>query len=160
MKASTFFTRTFLITLLLFTGFVSNAQRMIKAEEVTPDMLKNICEDAAIKVLEAQNSYVKIKETFSIYLDIDSAGRYVLINSTYNLVDGAKPEEALALINKLNREVILIQCYYNESKNTINYKHYFWIEGGFSNRSLVSAVRMFSSALSLSLQKDTAKLIK
>ncbi len=82
------------------------------------------------------------------------------MNISYPCVDGTTAEKAYALMNKLNREIILMKCYYNPEKNTINYAYDFWIESGFSNRTFINAVKMFSSALSLSLEKDTDKIIK
>jgi len=63
-------------------------------------------------------------------------------------------------MNKLNREIIMVKFYYIADKNTINYNYDFWTENGFSNRTFINVIKMFSSALSLALEKDTEKLIK
>ena len=105
-------------------------------------------------------SYIKVKETFEIYIDIDSKKRFLYMNISYPLVAEATPSKVYQLMNKLNREIILMKCYYNPEKNTVNYAYDFWIESGFTNRTFINAIKMFSSALSLSLDKDTDKLIK
>lgn len=160
MTASVNYKQTVLLVLLICSVFAATAQRLILPDDLSPSTLKNICEDAAIKVEETKETYIKVKETFRMYLDIDKDKRYIHINTSYPLVDGTTPENALALINKLNMEIVLIKCYYVIDKNTIYYSSYFWTENGFSNRTLINAIRMFSKAISLSLEKDTLKLIK
>ena len=149
-----------LLILFICTVLAVNAQKLILPTEITPALLKNICEDAAIKVEETKDTYVKVKETFAIYLDIDKEKRFIYMNISYPLVAGTTSSKALALVNKLNQEIILLKCYYSSEKNTIYYGYDFWVENGFSNRTLINTIKMFSKALSLSLDKDTEKLIK
>jgi hypothetical protein len=54
----------------------------------------------------------------------------------------------------------MVKCYYKQSNNSINYVYYFWIEGGFTDTSFIKAFKIYNSALTLSLKKDTAKIIK
>ncbi|MFM7897074.1 MAG: YbjN domain-containing protein, partial [Flavobacterium sp.] len=111
-------------------------------------------------VQEVKDTYIKIKDVFSIYLDIDANKRFITLSGVYNLVEGTSKKDALELVNKLNAEVALIKVYYSESSNSITYYYYFWTEGGFTQKSLIGAVRLYKTALNLSLDKDTAKLIK
>lgn len=138
----------------------SFSQRLINANEVTPAFLKEIFDNAFIEVQEVKDTYIKIKDVFSIYLDIDANKRFITLSGVYNLVEGTSKKDALELANKLNAEVALIKVYYSESSNSITYYYYFWTEGGFTQKSLIGAVRLYKTALNLSLDKDTAKLIK
>ena len=138
----------------------SFSQKVINANEVTPAFLKETFDNAYIEVLEVKDTYIKIKNTYNIYLDIDSNKRYVTLSSVYNLVDGAPKRDVLELINKLNAEVALIKTYYSESTNTITYYYYFWTDGGFTQKSLINSMRLYKTALDLTLEKDTGKLIK
>ena len=156
LKNSTLF---YLLVLLISVQFAT-AQKLVTAAEVTPAFLKETFDNAYIEVLEVKDTYIKIKNTYNIYLDIDSNKRYVTLSSVYNLVDGAPKRDVLELINKLNAEVALIKTYYSESTNTITYYYYFWTEGGFTQKSLVNSMRLYKTALDLTLEKDTGKLIK
>ena len=138
----------------------SFSQRLINANEVTPAFLKETFDNAYIEVQEVKDTYIKIKDVFSIYLDIDANKRFITLSGVYNLVEGTSKKDALELVNKLNAEVALIKVYYSESSNSITYYYYFWTEGGFTQKSLIGAVRLYKTALNLSLDKDTAKLIK
>jgi hypothetical protein len=145
---------------MLFASVGSYAQRLVSEDELTTQLLKETFDNAYIEVLEVKDTYIKVKDVFTVYMDIDKNKRYVAFNSTYNLSDKATPTKALALMNKLNAEVALIKAYYTESSNTITYYYYFWTEGGFTQKSLVSALKLYKTALNLSLEKDTEMLIK
>lgn len=151
---------TVLFLLVLFTSFGSFAQRVVSSDELTPQLLKETFDNAYIEVLETKDTYIKVKDVFSVYLDIDKNKRYVALNAVYNLSDKATPAKALELMNKLNGEVALIKTYYTPKTNTITYYYYFWTEGGFTQKSLIGAFKLFKTALNLSLEKDTDMLIK
>lgn len=156
LKLSSFF---YLFVLLISVQFAT-AQRLVNATEVTPAFLKETFDNAYIEVLEVKDTYIKVKNTYNVYLDIDANKRFITLSSVYNLVDGASKKDALELVNKLNTEVALIKTYYSESTNTITYYYYFWTDGGFTQKSLISSLRLYKTALDLSLEKDTGKLIK
>lgn len=160
MKKNTLVKPILLSMLLFFASSISFAQKLIMPTEVSAQVLKNLCEDAGIKVEETKDTYIKIKETFTIYLDIDKDKRFVYLNINYPLVDGTTATQAMNLINKFNQEIILLRTYYNPDKNTITYGYDFWIENGFTNRTFINVVKMFAKGISLSLDKDTGKLIK
>lgn len=160
MKLPLLLKKAAFVLMLLISVVVVQGQKLIQPADITPELLKNICEDAAITVQETKDTYVKVKETFVIYLDIDKEKRFIYVNTSYPLVPGTTAEKALALMNKLNKEIILLKCYYNAEKNIIYYGYDFWTENGFTNRTLVNVIKMFSKAISLSLEKDTEKLIK
>lgn len=147
---------------LLIMLFATKAfsQSLVTTDELTPSLLKETFESAYIEVLEVKDTYIKVKDVFTVYMDIDKSKRYVAFNSTYNLAEGTSPAKALALMNKLNAEVALLKAYYTESSNTITYYYYFWTDGGFTQKSLVSALKLYKTALNLTLEKDTEMLIK
>ncbi len=151
---------TVLCFFIMFASFGSFAQRVVSSDELTTQVLKETFENAYIEVLDVKDTYIKVKDVFTVYMDIDKNKRYIAFNSVYNLVEGTSPAKALALMNKLNAEVALIKAYYTESSNTITYYYYFWTDGGFTQKSLVSALKLYKTALNLSLDKDTEKLIK
>ena len=155
------FSKKMLLTMFSFLFFLAaTAQKLILPAEVSSTLLKGFCEDAAINVEEIKDSYLQVKETFKIYIDIDEKKRYLYFNISYPMAEGTTAAKAHEFMNLLNREILLVKCYYDPAKNTIKYAYDFWIEGGFTNRTFISAIKMFSSAISLSLKKDTGKLIK
>lgn len=154
------FTSVFYLFAFLFVTSFGYSQRMVSANEVTSQFLKETFDNAFIEVLEVKDTYIKVKDVYNMYLDIDKNQRYVAISSTYNLVDGTSPAKALALMNKINAEVALIKVYYNQNSNSITYYYYFWTDGGFTQKSLISAFRLYKSALTVTLEKDTERLIK
>lgn len=145
---------------LFFVTTNSFSQKVINANEVTPAFLKETFDNAYIEVLEVKDTYIKVKDVYTIYLDIDANKRFVTLSGVYNLVEGTNKRDALDLVNKLNAEVALIKVYYSESTNTITYYYYFWTEGGFTQKSLIGALRLYKTALNLCIEKDTKKLIK
>lgn len=149
----------YLFILFLTTNSLFS-QRIINTTEVTPSFLKETFENAYIEVQEVKDTYLKVKDVFTIYVDLDPNKRYITLSSVYNLTEGTSKKDALELVNKINTEVALIKMYYSESTNSISYYYYFWTEGGFTQKSLIGALRLYKSALSLTLEKDTAKLIK
>lgn len=149
-----------LLVLFFSTSLMVNAQKLISSDELTPTFLKETFENAFIEVLEVKETYVKVKDVFSVFLDIDPKKRYVTLSGVYQVEEGAKKEEVYELMNKINTEVALIKIFYNEKTNTVSYYYYFYTEGGFTQKSLVYALKLYKDAITLSLQKDTAKLIK
>ena len=144
---------------ILFFSLHSNAQRVIEANELNTNLLKETFNNAFIDVLETTENYIVIKNTYKTYLDIDKDKRYILVSNTYKLVNGTSKKDALELINKLNTDVALVKIFYTESSNTITFYYYFWTEGGFTQKSLIGSLRLYKLALDSSLQVDTAKLI-
>ena len=107
---------------LVFVGSINaTAQGVIPSEKLTPELLKETFENAFIEVLEVKETYVKVKDTYSVFFDIDPKKRYVTLSGVYQIVDGAKKSDVLELMNKINKEVALIKIFYNEDTNTISY---------------------------------------
>lgn len=156
--------RTIKLTLVfiafLLTSFVSHAQKLVTANEVTPQFLKETFDNAYIEVLEVKDTYIKVKDTYTIFLDIDAKKRFVTLSGTYSIKAGANKTDVMNLVNKINSEVALIKVYYSESSNTITYYYYFWTEGGFTQKSLIGSLKLYKEALNLSLDKDTGMLIQ
>lgn len=159
MKSTTLLSKM-AIVFLLFLGTAARSQNLVPAENLTSAFLKQTFENAYIKVLETQDSFIKAQETYDVFVDIDPSKRFVSFSSSYALVPGATRKDALELMNLLNSDIILVKSYYIEKNNSINYVAYFWTDRGFNPQAMISAFKMYNSALTLSLQKDTAKIIK
>lgn len=159
MKSTTLLSKMAILFLLLL-GTASNSQNLVPAENLSAAFLKQTFENAYIKVLETQDGYIKVQDTYDVFIDIDPSKRYVSFSSSYALVPGTTKKDAMDLMNLLNTDIILVKSYYQEKNNSINYITYFWTDRGFNPQSMISAFKMYTAALTLSLQKDTMKIIK
>lgn len=160
MKAQKLPTVFYVLMLFFLMSNSVSAQRLVQANEVTPQFLKETFENAYIEVEQVADTYIKVKDSYSVFVDIDPSKRYVTLSGVYQIVDGASKEKVLELMNKINGEVALIKIVYSEKANNIGYYYYFFIEGGFTQKSLVGALKLYKNALNLSLAKDTEMLIK
>ena len=160
MKITKLF-KSLIVCTILFASSFASAQQLIQPDEITPQFLKETFEDAYIEVIEVAETYIKVKEGgYSIFIDIDPKKRFVTLSGIYKIVDGARKDDVMDLMNKINGEVALIKTVYSEKSNNFGYYYYFFTEGGFTKKSLIGALKLYKIALNLSLQKDTQKLIK
>ncbi|MQP51930.1 MULTISPECIES: hypothetical protein [unclassified Flavobacterium] len=149
-----------LVCATLFSSSLVSAQQLSKPEEITPQFLKETFEAAFITIEEVGDTYIKVKDTYSVFIDIDPSKRFVTLSGIYRIVDGAKKDKVMDLMNKINGEVALVKAVYSEKSNNFGYYYYFFTEGGFTKKSLIGAFKLYITALDLSLKKDTDKLIK
>ena len=138
---------------LLFTS-VTFSQTYIDNTTLTSKSLADIFERAFVEVTEIQDSYVKVKDVYASFVDLDPSKRYISISGNYAFKPNLNKTEILEFINKVNTEVVLVKAYYGESNNSINYIAYMWIEKGFTDASLIKMLKSYNLALDLVLQKD------
>lgn len=151
LKASLIFT----ILFILGFSLSSQAQNLIKPEELNSKLLKETFENLFVDVLETEETYIKIDDYYKYYLDIDADKRYILISSSFKLNDKASKENIMELLNIINRDVVLVRAYTSADYKTITYNYYFWIGGGFTMKSLYESINLMKAAMNLSLEKDT-----
>ncbi len=151
---------TFLIVFCAFTSSISFSQKLITKEEISTNKIAEIFKNAYVEVLSVQDSYLKVKDVFTAFIDIDADKRFISISGNYSFQPNTPKNQILELINKINREVIMVKCYYKESNNSINYVYYYWVEGGFTDTSLIKAYKLYNTALRLSLKKDSNQIIQ
>ncbi|SRR5690606_7078386 len=152
--------RQLILIVIVLTCFGLNAQHNYTADDLSINFLKRTYENAFMNVTEVENTYIVVKEVFNIYVEIDSNKRYIVLSAAYPLRENATEAEILQLMNKLNSEIILAKFYYSKASHSIGYVYYFWTERGFNSASLLSATKLFSQAINLSLDKDTTMIIK
>ncbi|WP_264560478.1 hypothetical protein [Flavobacterium sp. N2270] len=159
MKIAKLFKSLLVCTILFATSF-SSAQQLVQPEEISVQFLKQTFQDAYIDIEEVGDTYIKVKDTYSVFIDIDPNKRYVTFSGIYRIVDGARKDKIMDLMNKINGEVALVKTVYSEKSNNFGYYYYFFTEGGFTKKSLIGALKLYKTALTLSLDKDTEGLIK
>lgn len=91
-----------LLLVLLSVSTQSFSQDQLSSpDNVTPQYLENIFKNAYIDVLEVKDTFVKIKDNRTLYLDIDSQKRFISISILYTLKEGAKKDEILEVFKRL-----------------------------------------------------------
>ncbi len=150
-----------IFSILFLFGFTANlnAQKLISPEELTPTFLKETFESLFIEVLETEETYISINNSYKFYLDIDEDKRFVLLNASFKLSDKATKENVRELLNIINSEVALIKAYSNDDFTSITYNYYFWTGGGFTKKSLFESANLMKAALNLCLDKDTKGIL-
>lgn len=138
----------------------SAAQTLHTTADLTPTFLKQTFDDALVEVLEVKDTYLKTKDVFDFYVDIDPTKRFVSFSGNFLLVEGASPAKVLELVNRFNTEIIMVKSYYNPAVNAVTVYYYFWTEGGFTKTSLLKSYKMMRLAINLMLEKDVNKLMK
>tara|TARA_R110002012_G_scaffold275325_2_gene461896 strand:+ start:1962 stop:2435 length:474 start_codon:yes stop_codon:yes gene_type:complete len=152
--------KTLSIALLLLATSFSFAQNGLQdGEAVSASKLKTLFEDAYIDVLDTQDTFIKVKDSKTVYVDVDSKKRFISFNSVYNLQKGVSDKEILELFNKVNKDVIMLKCYYSKEGNTVSFFYYYWIDGGYSNKTVINAFKLFQVGIDLALTKDEKKNI-
>lgn len=159
MKISKLFKSLVVCTILFATSF-SSAQQVVQADEISVQFLKQTFQDAYIDIEEVGDTYIKVKDTYSVFIDIDASKRYLTFSGIYRIVDGARKDKVMDLMNRINGEVALVKVVYSEKSNNFGYYYYFYTEGGFTKKSLIAALKLYKTALTLSLDKDSDGLIK
>jgi len=147
------------LMLLFIAAPTAKAQEIIPGTSVSAPFLKNLFENAYYSVEDVQDTYIIVRDGYKFYFDIDSKQRYVTISNVFNLDKKFSKQEVYDLINTLSKEVALIKCYYLEQTHSIAFYYYFWTEGGFTAKSLISAFKLYKEAVLLSVDKDTKHII-
>ncbi|MBI9040384.1 hypothetical protein [Lutibacter sp.] len=143
----------FVIVALLISA-ISFSQNYIDNSTLTTQKLSEMFKNAYVEVLQVNDSYLKIKDKYESFIDLDSEKRYITISGNYALQPNLTKMEILDFINKLNTDVALVKSYYGENNNSINYVAYLWIEKGFTDATLIKTLKSYNLALDLILQKD------
>jgi hypothetical protein len=160
--------RTILLTFLVLSlsGIALKAQirtvpsDIISKDNVTIDMVKAVFENSLYDVKETAATYIMVKDTYSIYIDLDKNNRYLVFSVTWPINEGFSLQDRFDLLNMISKDVLVVTPYYTDSKNSIVIKSTLWIEGGTTVKNIVLTEKIFLQALNLILDKDTRKIIK
>jgi hypothetical protein len=156
MKTTNF---KFVLIAILCIAFKSYSQNLIDNTSLNGNLLGKIFNNAYVEVLETKDNYIKIKDKYTAYIDIDANKRYLVISGSYSLNANSKTSdlEKLEFVNKINAEIALIKSSYSSSNNSITYKAYLWIEKGFNDVTLIKMWKSYITALDLAITKDPEK---
>ena len=158
MKVS--ITSKMLFVLFFSLGLFVFGQKLVKQEDLSLKVLKNLVEDAGFKVEETGEDYIKIRNTFTWNIYADQSKGYLTFSGIYPASDKATSLKAYELCNIINQEVAVIKIDYETSSKTFGISYYFMVEGGFTTQSFVKAINLFRDTIEYSLDKDEEGLIK
>ncbi|MBI3234549.1 MAG: hypothetical protein HYZ42_11000 [Bacteroidetes bacterium] len=106
MKKSLFL---FIIFALLQTtqSFAQAPNDLVTKENLTVDYIKKIFENSYYEIKEVKDDYVKIKDVFSIYIDVAEDKRYITLSVTWPLNTNFTDQQRYELLNLINKDVLL-----------------------------------------------------
>ena len=133
---------------------------IVSKDNVTIEMVKAIFENSFYDVTETAAAYIKIKDTYSIYIDLDKDNRYLTFSVNWPINDNFSSQDKFLLLNKIGKDVLVVTPYYNEGGTSLIVKATVWIEGGSTVKNIVLTEKIFVKALNLILDKDVNKIIK
>ncbi|MEI6898840.1 MAG: hypothetical protein WCL00_03085 [Bacteroidota bacterium] len=155
-----------LVLVLCFSSTIMYAQLktspgdIVSKDNASIDLVKAIFENSFYDVTETAASYIKIKDTYGIYIDLDKDNRYLTLSVNWPINDNFSSQDKFLLLNKIGKDVLVVTPYYNEGGTSLIVKTTAWIEGGSTVKNIVMTEKIFVKALNLILDKDTQKIIK
>ena len=133
---------------------------IISKENVTIDLIKSIFQNSFYEITDTTATYIKIKDTYSIYIDLDEEKRYLTYSVNWPVNESFSLQQKFDLLNRISKEVLVVTPYYSTSGSTLVVKTTVWIEGGNTAKNIVLNEKIFLKALNLVLDKDTLRIIK
>jgi hypothetical protein len=133
---------------------------IVSKENASIEMVKAIFENSFYEILKTEDSFIQIKDTYNIYIDLSKDNRYLVFSVNWPIDDNFSSQDKLLLLNTISKDVLLVTPYYNEGGTSLIVKATVWIEGGATVKNIVLAEKIYVKALNLILEKDTKKIIK
>lgn len=158
MKKYLFLRKTVLVGIFLF-GLSSMAQSLVKPSQVNLHYLKTLFENSKIKIEGVAPDHLKIRQIYQLRVAVDYDKQFITFKTNYALKEKVTEQQAIALANRLNSEILLAKIFYDKATHTMCYQYEFWIKDGFTVQGLISATDFFSRLISLSFDKDKERLI-
>jgi hypothetical protein len=159
------------LVLLLFILLVStaNAQnsstpKIIFADDYITSKMDGIFKTAGIEIVNTQPTFMEInlgnELKIKTFIDVDGDKQYLIFNGGNSLKEGTSPAKAKELVSDINSQTNFIKAGYDQDKNVIEFRYYFWIKDGFTDKSLVSALEMYRLTYMYAFSIDKEELLK
>jgi hypothetical protein len=153
--------RGFLIIVLFFLSLsFIYGEEIIDKESLNVEKVHQLFKDAFYEVTLDPKGFLVLKDIFKIYVDLDPKNRYISFSVYFPIREDASMAERYKLLNVLNKEIILIRSFIQDSNNVITIQYYLYLENGTTPKNVIVAEKMFVNALRLVLDKDPTKIIK
>jgi hypothetical protein len=165
MKAK--FIMLFLATITIVNGQQKasfSVPKVIFANEKTTQTLEKILKNAAIEVVEVQDTFLEVNlgdnPKIKTFIDVDGDRQFLIFNGSNALQEGTTATQAKDLVSDMNSQTNLIKATYDEEKNKIDFSYFFWIKDGFTEKSFVSALEMYRLTYMYTFSVDKNNLLK
>ncbi len=126
--------------------------------------LEKILKSSGIEVLDTQPAFLRIylgkEPKITTYIDIDGDKQYLIFNGSNSLKEGTTPTQAKELVSDINTQTNFIKAGYIQEKNKIEFRYYFWINDGFTEKSLINALEMYRITYTYAFSVDKNDLLK
>jgi len=153
-----------ILALSLLSATIAKAQvqpdSIISTENVTIEDITQIFEQSFYKIVDKQEHFIKIKDSYTIFVDLAKKKNFITYSVYWSANESFSNEDRYKLLNKISNEVLVVTPSFNESGKTLTLKTDIWLEGGVTAKNLVMTEKIFVKALNLVLKKDTERIIK
>jgi hypothetical protein len=138
--------KTKLITTFLICFFANLfiAQTVVKPADIKMPSVAAFLKSKGYDIAEQTDTFVKLTNSNKslLYMDLDTDKRYILFNVNISIITGTSKAKIDSLINEINN-LGMIRVSYLESQNSLAFRYYFWVTGGYTNETLEDAVAEF-----------------
>ncbi|GAA4164018.1 hypothetical protein GCM10022217_33900 [Chryseobacterium ginsenosidimutans] len=138
--------KTKLITAFLICFFANLfiAQTVVKPADIKMPSVAAFLKSKGYDIAEQTDTFVKLTNSHKslLYMDLDTDKRYILFNVNISIITGTSKAKIDSLINEINN-LAMIRVSYLESQNSLAFRYYFWVTGGYTNETLEDAVAEF-----------------
>jgi hypothetical protein len=138
--------KTKLITAFLICFFTNLfiAQTLVKPADIKMPSIATFLKSKGYDIAEQTDTFIKLTNSHKslLYMDLDTDKKYILFNVNISIVTGTSRAKIDSLINQINN-IGMIRVGYQESQNSLAFRYYFWVHGGYTNETLEDAVAEF-----------------
>lgn len=140
-------------------SFGQTSNEIIDKNNASIPKLKTIFERAFYDVSEVKESSMVVKDVISIYVDLDPNNRFISLSIYIPINDNVSTQKKLNFLNTIAKDVVFATPYYSESGKVMVIKTYIMLEGGNTEKNIILTEKLFVTAITLILTKDTDKII-
>ena len=126
---------------------------LIEPDEVSPEMLRDLFVEAYMDASIDKDGDTLVTETYRSYIVPTLEGKWIRVYAVFGANPDAAPDDKLEYANRVNRELIIVRSYVEES-GRFTFEHYIPVEGGITKKAIVLAVRRFHRILEAAIRKD------
>ncbi|MDD5150647.1 MAG: hypothetical protein PHC28_09210 [Flavobacterium sp.] len=141
-----------------------SAPKVLFADDYLTATMDKIFQKEGIEVINTQPTYMEINLgddlKIPVFIDVDGDKQFLIFNGSNALKEETPVAKAKELVSDINSQTNFIKAGYDEEKNLIEFRYYFWIKDGFTEKSLVSALEMYRLAYVYTFSLDKEELLK
>ena len=136
-------TKILAFLMICFFANLITAQKVIKPADLKVATLANFLKTKGYTILEQDETYVKIVDSYKnhLYLDIDPSNKFIAMSIKISLKENVKKTKVDALIAQINDLDMISAKHMDDS--SVYFKYDFWMTHGFTLETLEDAIMEF-----------------